>query len=136
MIAAVRGHCYGGGVQIALGADFRISAPDAQWSVMESKWGLIPDMSGIRSLAEVVGMDTAKLLTMTGDTITGERAQEIGLVTEVAARPDGGGRGAGGAAHHALPRRARRGQAALQRHLAPLARAAPSPGSASSSSRC
>jgi enoyl-CoA hydratase/carnithine racemase len=87
VIAAVRGHCYGGGVQIALGADFRVSAADAQWSVMESKWGLIPDMSGVRGLAEVVGMDTAKLLTMTGDTISGERAHELGLVTEVAADP-------------------------------------------------
>ncbi len=87
VIAAVRGHCYGGGVQIALGADFRISSSDAQWSVMESKWGLIPDMSGVRSLAEVVGMDTAKLLTMTGETLSGERAREIGLVTEIAEDP-------------------------------------------------
>ncbi len=87
VIAAVRGHCYGGGVQVALGADFRISSAEAQWSVMESKWGLIPDMSGVRSLAEVVGMDTAKLLTMTGDTLTGEQAQRIGLVTEVADDP-------------------------------------------------
>jgi enoyl-CoA hydratase/carnithine racemase len=87
VIAAVRGHCYGGGVQIALGADFRLSAPDAQWSVMESKWGLIPDMSGVRGLAEVVGMDVAKLLTMTGETISGERAHELGLVTEVAHDP-------------------------------------------------
>jgi enoyl-CoA hydratase/carnithine racemase len=87
VIAAVRGHCYGGGVQIALGADFRVSSPDAQWSVMESKWGLIPDMTGVRGLAEVVGMDTAKLLTMTGETISGERAHELGLVTEVAHDP-------------------------------------------------
>jgi enoyl-CoA hydratase/carnithine racemase len=87
VIAAVRGHCYGGGVQIALGADFRVSSPDAQWSVMEAKWGLIPDMSGIRGLAEVVGMDTAKLLTMTGDTISGERAHALGLVTELSDDP-------------------------------------------------
>lgn len=90
VIAAVRGHCYGGGVQIALGADFRVSSPDAQWSVMESKWGLIPDMSGVRSLAEVVGMDTAKLLTMSGDTISGDRAHELGLVTELADDPMAG----------------------------------------------
>jgi enoyl-CoA hydratase/carnithine racemase len=87
VIAAVKGHCYGGGVQIALGADFRISTPDAQWSVLEAKWGLIPDMSGIRSLAEVVGMDRAKLLTMTGDTFSGEQAAAYGLVTELAADP-------------------------------------------------
>lgn len=87
VIAAVKGHCYGGGVQLALGADFRISTPDAQWSVLEAKWGLIPDMSGIRSLAEVVGMDRAKLLTMTGDTFSGEQAKEYGLVTELSADP-------------------------------------------------
>ena len=87
VIAVVQGHCYGGGLQIALGADFRFSTPDAQWSVLEAKWGLIPDMSGIKSLAQVVGMDTAKLLTMTGDTFSGERAKELGLVTEVADDP-------------------------------------------------
>ena len=87
VIAAIKGHCYGGGVQLALGADFRISTPDAQWSVLEAKWGLIPDMSGIRSLAEVVGMDTAKLLTMTGDTFSGEQAREYGLVTQLSADP-------------------------------------------------
>jgi enoyl-CoA hydratase/carnithine racemase len=87
VVAAVQGHCYGGGLQIALGADFRISRPDAQWSVLEARWGLIPDMSGIRSLAQVVGIDTAKLLTMTGDTIDGTRAQELGLVTELAEDP-------------------------------------------------
>lgn len=87
VIAVIQGHCYGGGLQIALGADFRISTPQAQWSVLEAKWGLIPDMSGIRSLAELVGMDTAKLLTMTGDTFTGERAAELGLVTELAEDP-------------------------------------------------
>jgi enoyl-CoA hydratase/carnithine racemase len=89
VIAVVQGHCYGGGLQIALGADFRFSTPDAQWSVLEAKWGLIPDMSGIRSLTELVGMDTAKLLTMTGDTFSGERAKELGLVTEVTADPMG-----------------------------------------------
>jgi enoyl-CoA hydratase/carnithine racemase len=87
VIAVVQGHCYGGGLQIALGADFRFSTPDAQWSVLEAKWGLIPDMSGIKGLAELVGMDTAKLITMTGDTFDGTRAKEIGLVTEVSDDP-------------------------------------------------
>ncbi len=87
VVAAVQGHCYGAGLQIALGADFRISTADAQWSVLEARWGLVPDMSGIRSLAQVVGMDTAKLLTMTGDTVSGSRARELGLVTEVADEP-------------------------------------------------
>jgi enoyl-CoA hydratase/carnithine racemase len=87
VIAAVTGHCLGGGVQIALGADFRFAAPDSTWSVLEGKWGIIPDMSGIRSLAQLVGIDTAERLTMTAEMFSGKEARELGLVTEVAADP-------------------------------------------------
>lgn len=87
VIAAVHGHCYGGGLQIALAADFRISTPDAQWAVLEGKWGLIPDMSGVRSLSELVGIDTAKRLTMTAETISGKEAFDLGLVTSLDADP-------------------------------------------------
>jgi hypothetical protein len=66
VIAAVHGHCYGGGLQIALAADFRFATPDSDWSVLEGRWGIIPDMTGIRTLSELVGIDTAKQLTMTG----------------------------------------------------------------------
>lgn len=83
VIAAVHGHCLGGGVQIALAADFRFAEPDSSWSVLEGKWGIIPDMTGIRSLAEVVGIDTAKRLTMTAESFTGKDAHELGLVTEL-----------------------------------------------------
>ena len=58
VIAAVHGHCYGGGLQIALAADFRIATPDSEWSVLEGRWGIIPDMTGVRTLAELVGIDT------------------------------------------------------------------------------
>ncbi|GGN42993.1 enoyl-CoA hydratase/carnithine racemase [Actinoplanes campanulatus] len=87
VIAAVHGHCYGGGVQIALAADFRYATPDSKWSVLEGKWGIIPDMSGIRSLTEVTGPDVAKRLTMTAETISGSEAQRLGLVTELADDP-------------------------------------------------
>lgn len=87
VIAAVHGHCFGGGLQLALAADFRITAPDAEWSVLEGRWGLIPDMSGIQSLKELVGIDVAKKLTMTAAMINGTEARELGLVTEVAADP-------------------------------------------------
>jgi len=87
VIAAVHGHCLGGGLQIALAADFRIATPDSQWSVLEGKWGIVPDMSGIRSLAELVGIDTAKRLTMTADVVSGKEALDLGLVTELAADP-------------------------------------------------
>ncbi|MEU4564547.1 crotonase/enoyl-CoA hydratase family protein [Actinoplanes sp. NPDC023936] len=87
VIAAVHGHCYGGGVQIALAADFRYATPDSQWSVLEGKWGIIPDMTGIRSLTEVVGPDVAKRLTMTAERFDGTEAHRLGLVTELAEDP-------------------------------------------------
>ena len=87
VIAAVHGHCFGGGIQIALAADFRIATPDSEWSVLEGRWGLIPDMSGIVSLKQLVGIDTAKRLTMTAAKISGKEAADIGLVTELAPDP-------------------------------------------------
>lgn len=87
VIAAVQGHCYGGGVQIALAADFRVADPDSEWSVLEARWGLVPDMTGVRTLSELVGIDTAKRLTMTAQRLSGKQAAELGLVTEVASDP-------------------------------------------------
>lgn len=83
VIAAVHGHCLGGGLQIALAADFRIATPDSRWSVLEGKWGLIPDMSGVQALSELIGIDRAKLLTMTAEVVDGSRAHELGLVTRL-----------------------------------------------------
>jgi enoyl-CoA hydratase/carnithine racemase len=87
VVAAVHGHCFGGGVQIALGADLRFTTPDATWSVLEARWGLIPDMTGVRALADQVGMDTAKRLTMTGAAVSGTEAHRLGLATEVTDDP-------------------------------------------------
>ena len=87
VIAAVHGHCLGGGLQIALAADFRFATPESQWAVLEGKWGLIPDMTGIRSLSELVGIDTAKRLTMTGRVLSGKEAHDLGLVTGLDADP-------------------------------------------------
>lgn len=81
VIAAVHGHCLGGGLQLALAADFRVTSPDARWSVLEAKWGIVPDMTGIKALAQQVGMDVAKRLTMTGETVSGTEAVRIGLAT-------------------------------------------------------
>lgn len=81
VIAVLHGHCYGGGMQIALAADFRIAAPDCELSVMEVKWGLIPDMTGSVTLRELVPMDVAKELTMTGRILSGNEAAELNLVT-------------------------------------------------------
>jgi enoyl-CoA hydratase/carnithine racemase len=87
VVAAVHGHCYGGGLQIALAADLRMTTPDARWSVLEAKWGLVPDMSGVHALSQQVGIDVAKRLTMTGDVVDGTRAVELGLATEAHADP-------------------------------------------------
>lgn len=87
VIAAVHGHCYGGGAQLALAADFRFTTTDAEWSILEGKWGLIPDMSGIQSLKELVGIEVAKRLTMTAEILSGERAVELGLASELADDP-------------------------------------------------
>jgi enoyl-CoA hydratase/carnithine racemase len=87
VIAAVHGNCFGGGLQIALGADIRIATPDARLSVMEVKWGLIPDMSITRTLPRLVGIDVAKELTFTGRLIDGAEAQRLGLVTRVTDDP-------------------------------------------------
>ncbi|MFE3545257.1 crotonase/enoyl-CoA hydratase family protein [Nocardia sp. NPDC059177] len=87
VIAAVHGRCYGGGLQLALAADVRIATPDAEFSVMETAHGLIPDMSGTSSLSQLIGIDQALLLTMTADPVDAAHAHRIGLITEVAADP-------------------------------------------------
>ena len=87
VIAAVHGHCLGGGLQIALAADFRVATPDSTWSVLEGRWGIIPDMSGIRALAELTSIDTAKRLTMTAEMFSGKEAHDLGLVTMLDAEP-------------------------------------------------
>ncbi|MGY1810081.1 crotonase/enoyl-CoA hydratase family protein [Blastococcus sp. SYSU D00669] len=87
VIAAVHGFAFGGGLQIALGADIRLVAPDAQLSVMEVQWGLVPDMCGTQLLPELVGRDVAKELALTGRKVTGSEAVRLGLATREAADP-------------------------------------------------
>lgn len=87
VIAAVHGVALGGGAQIALGADLRIVAPDARISILEIRWGLIPDMTGTWMLPKLVGLDVAKELTFTGRMVSGEEAVRIGLATRVADDP-------------------------------------------------
>lgn len=87
VIGAIHGVCYGGGLQVALGADIRIAAPDARLSVLEIKWGLIPDMSLTQTLRDIVPLDVAKELTFTGRILDGQVAKELGLVTRVAENP-------------------------------------------------
>jgi enoyl-CoA hydratase/carnithine racemase len=83
VIAAVTGNALGGGLQIALGADIRIVAPDARLSVLEIRWGLVPDMTGTQLLPELVGRDVAKELTFSGRVVGGAEAVALGLATRV-----------------------------------------------------
>lgn len=87
VIAAVHGVAFGGGLQIALGADIRIVSPTAQLSVMEIQWGLIPDMSGTQTLRHLVRLDVAKELTFTGRIVSGTEAVTLGLATRSADDP-------------------------------------------------
>ncbi|HVM07954.1 MAG TPA: crotonase/enoyl-CoA hydratase family protein [Acidimicrobiales bacterium] len=87
VIAAVHGVALGGGCQIALGADIRIAAPDARFSILEIRWGLVPDMTGTAMLPLLVGLDVAKELTFTGRMVSGEEAVKIGLATRVSDAP-------------------------------------------------
>lgn len=87
VIAAIHGVAYGGGLQLALGADIRIVAPDARLSVMEIKWGLVPDMAGTQTLRHLVRLDVAKELTFTGRVFSGTEAAELGLATQISDTP-------------------------------------------------
>ena len=87
VIAAIHGVALGGGLQVALGADIRIVAPDARLSVLEIRWGLSPDMTGTAMLPRLVGLDVAKELTWTGRMVSGEEAVAIGLATRVSDDP-------------------------------------------------
>mmetsp|Transcript_4699 Transcript_4699/g.11979 ORF Transcript_4699/g.11979 Transcript_4699/m.11979 type:complete len:402 (+) Transcript_4699:77-1282(+) len=84
VIAVLHGHCYGAGLQIALGADFRFCHKDTKLSVMEGKWGLIPDMGASVLFRETIGrIDVCKELTMTGRIVDADEAHRLGLVTRI-----------------------------------------------------
>lgn len=87
VIMVIHGRCWGGGLQIALGADFRFATSDATFSIMEGKWGLIPDMGGNLALREIVSKDVALQLTMTAEVISAQKALECGLITQVSENP-------------------------------------------------
>ena len=87
VIAALHGHVLGGGLQIALGADIRFSTADATLSVMEARWGLLPDMTGPQALVRLCGLDVAKELVFTARRVSGADAHGLGLVTHVVDDP-------------------------------------------------
>ncbi|HEY0824273.1 MAG TPA: crotonase/enoyl-CoA hydratase family protein [Ramlibacter sp.] len=87
VVAAVHGVAFGGGLQIALGADVRIVHPEAKLSVMEIKWGLVPDMAGCVLLTGLTRGDVARELTFTGRIVGGSEAVSLGLATRASQEP-------------------------------------------------
>ena len=87
VIMVIQGRCWGGGLQIALGADFRFATPTASFSIMEGKWGLIPDMGGNLVLRELVTKDVGLRLAMSAEVIPAKTAFEYGLISRVCDEP-------------------------------------------------
>ncbi|MCP4414498.1 MAG: crotonase/enoyl-CoA hydratase family protein [Gammaproteobacteria bacterium] len=88
VIMELHGSCWGGGLQIALGGDFRIASPYTSLSIMEAKWGLIPDMGGTPGLMENVPLDQAMQMAMTANTMSANEALEKQLITQIADDPE------------------------------------------------
>ncbi len=87
VIAAVQGAAFGGGLQVALGADVRLLAPDARLSVMEIKWGIVPDMAGFVLTRALLRDDVLRELTYTGRLVAADEAVALGLATRVCDDP-------------------------------------------------
>lgn len=87
VICAIHGAAFGGGMQIALGADIRYAAPAARLSIMEIRWGIIPDMALTTTARGIVALDRLKELAYTGRVVSANEAQALGLVTAVCDDP-------------------------------------------------
>ncbi|WP_417611049.1 crotonase/enoyl-CoA hydratase family protein [Parasphingorhabdus sp.] len=87
VIAAIHGPCIGGGLQFASAADIRVVAPDAKMSIMEMRWGLIPDMGSFTTWRNFVRDDILRELTYTNRIFTGEEGKELGFVTHLSDNP-------------------------------------------------
>ena len=83
VIAALHGVCFGAGMQLAIGADIRVAAPETKLSIMEMKWGLVPDMGGMTLFPQVLRDDVLRRLTYTAEVVEAEQALAWGLLTEV-----------------------------------------------------
>lgn len=87
VITALHGVAFGGGFQIMLGADIRVAAPDTKFSIMEAKWGLVPDMGGMALMPALARQDIVRRLTYTAEVFGASQALEWGFVTELADDP-------------------------------------------------
>ncbi len=87
VIAVLHGHCYGAGMQLALAADLRIATPDCRLSIMEARWGLVPDMGLTASMRGQLAADVARELIFSARVIDGREAQSKGLVSHIDEQP-------------------------------------------------
>jgi enoyl-CoA hydratase/carnithine racemase len=87
VIAAIDGICIGAGLQLALCADIRLAGHATRMSLMEAKWGLIPDMGITQVLPQLMRGDQAKELMMTARMLDAETAQAVGLITRIVDSP-------------------------------------------------
>ena len=87
VLCSIHGVAFGAGMQIALGADIRYAAPDASLSIMEAKWGIIPDMAISATARNVVPLDRIKELAFTARVVNAEEALRLGLITQVHKEP-------------------------------------------------
>jgi len=89
VIAALQGSAFGAGFQIAMGADMRYAAMDTRMSIMEIKWGLVPDMGLTATLPGILAEDKARELAYTGKIVAADEALALGLVTGICDDPFG-----------------------------------------------
>lgn len=87
VIAALHGVCFGAGMQLAIAADIRVAAPETKLSIMEMKWGLVPDMGGMTLFPQVLRDDVLRRLTFTAEVVEAQQSLAFGLVTEIADDP-------------------------------------------------
>ena len=87
VITALHGVAFGGGFQIMLGADIRVSAPETSFSIMEAKWGLVPDMGGMVLMPQVARQDVIRRLTYTAEVFSAQQALDWGFVSELSDDP-------------------------------------------------
>lgn len=88
VVAVIHGNCFGAGLQLAAGADLRFASADARLSIMEAKWGLVPDMGAMVTLRRLLNRDDLLDLTLTASVLEADEAQAIGLATKVCEDPE------------------------------------------------
>lgn len=82
-VAAVRGHAYGAGLQLALACDFRVFARDAKVGLVETRFGLLPDMGATIRLPRIIGESRAREMMLLGEIVDADEAYRIGLASRV-----------------------------------------------------